>query len=98
TAIYTLSLHDALPISRRDRRVVTKRSLPERIVDLDGALTNIPHAFGGALALAYYAHRGDHHRHVLGAAAGHHRVDGDVLGGHDRSEEHTSELQSRFDL
>ena len=34
---------------------MTKRSLPERIVDLDGALTDIPHAFGGALALAYYA-------------------------------------------
>jgi len=34
---------------------VTKRSLPERIVDLDAALTDIPHAFGGALALAYYA-------------------------------------------
>jgi hypothetical protein len=34
---------------------VTARSLAERIVDLEHALTGIPHAFGGALALAYYA-------------------------------------------
>jgi len=34
---------------------VTPRTLPERIVALDQALTEIPHAFGGALALAYYA-------------------------------------------
>ena len=31
------------------------RSLPERIVAIDAALTAFPHAFGGALALAYYA-------------------------------------------
>jgi ABC-type Fe3+-hydroxamate transport system substrate-binding protein len=30
-------------------------TLPERIVALEGALSEIPHAFGGALALAYYA-------------------------------------------
>jgi Nucleotidyl transferase AbiEii toxin, Type IV TA system len=34
---------------------VTSRSLPERIVALEEALGAIPHAFGGALALAYYA-------------------------------------------
>ena len=34
---------------------MTTRTLPERIVALDGALAQIPHAFGGALALAYYA-------------------------------------------
>jgi hypothetical protein len=34
---------------------VTRLSLAERIVSLDHALTTIPHAFGGALALAYYA-------------------------------------------
>ena len=37
------------------RLVVTRRSLAERIVAIDGALAAIPHAFGGALALAYYA-------------------------------------------
>lgn len=30
-------------------------TLPEKIVAIDGALTGVPHAFGGALALAYYA-------------------------------------------
>jgi Nucleotidyl transferase AbiEii toxin, Type IV TA system len=34
---------------------VSTRTLPERILALDRALSAIPHAFGGALALAYYA-------------------------------------------
>jgi hypothetical protein len=34
---------------------VKRRTLPERIVALRIALSEIPHAFGGALALAYYA-------------------------------------------
>jgi hypothetical protein len=34
---------------------VTRRTLPERIVALERALSGIRHAFGGALALAYYA-------------------------------------------
>jgi hypothetical protein len=34
---------------------VTVLTLPERIVALECALSGIPHAFGGALALAYYA-------------------------------------------
>jgi hypothetical protein len=34
---------------------VTRKTLPERIVALEGALVGIRHAFGGALALAYYA-------------------------------------------
>ena len=34
---------------------MTGLTLPERIVALDGALADVPHAFGGALALAYYA-------------------------------------------
>jgi Nucleotidyl transferase AbiEii toxin, Type IV TA system len=34
---------------------VTRLSLAERILALDAALEQIPHAFGGALALAYYA-------------------------------------------
>jgi hypothetical protein len=33
----------------------TNRSLPEKIVAIDETLVEIPHAFGGALALAYYA-------------------------------------------
>jgi hypothetical protein len=34
---------------------VTTLSLAQRIVALDGALETVPHAFGGAVALAYYA-------------------------------------------
>jgi Nucleotidyl transferase AbiEii toxin, Type IV TA system len=34
---------------------VTARTLAERVTALDEALRDIPHAFGGALALAYYA-------------------------------------------
>jgi hypothetical protein len=34
---------------------VTELSLAQRIVALDAALQAVPHAFGGALALAYYA-------------------------------------------
>jgi hypothetical protein len=34
---------------------VTTLSLPERILAIDRALVSVPHAFGGALALAYYA-------------------------------------------
>jgi Nucleotidyl transferase AbiEii toxin, Type IV TA system len=34
---------------------VTTTTLADRIVALDAALATIPHAFGGALALAYYA-------------------------------------------
>ena len=34
---------------------MTTLTLAQRVVALDGALARIPHAFGGALALAYYA-------------------------------------------
>ena len=34
---------------------MTRLSLPERIAALERALAKVPHAFGGALALAYYA-------------------------------------------
>jgi hypothetical protein len=34
---------------------VSPRSLAQRITDIHDALSAIPHAFGGALALAYYA-------------------------------------------
>ena len=58
-----LLLADAIPSRPRPRvlRRATTRldvampTLPERVVALDGALARFPHAFGGALALAYYA-------------------------------------------
>jgi hypothetical protein len=34
---------------------VTRLSLPDKILAIDRALQSIPHAFGGALALAYHA-------------------------------------------
>jgi len=34
---------------------VSALTLAERVLALDGALRSVPHAFGGALALAYYA-------------------------------------------
>jgi hypothetical protein len=34
---------------------VSRLTLPERILALERALVKLPHAFGGALALAYYA-------------------------------------------
>jgi hypothetical protein len=34
---------------------VTTPSLPEKILAIERALTDVPHAFGGALALAYHA-------------------------------------------
>ena len=34
---------------------MTRLTLPERVVALEDALAAVPHAFGGALALAYYA-------------------------------------------
>ena len=34
---------------------MSDRSLPDKVVAVDKALASIPHAFGGALALAYYA-------------------------------------------
>jgi nucleotidyltransferase AbiEii toxin of type IV toxin-antitoxin system len=34
---------------------VSTLTLAQRVLAIDGALTDVPHAFGGALALAYYA-------------------------------------------
>src|SRR3712207_7540923 len=64
TEIYTLSLHDALPISREDEDGVVELPLPPQRAQ------QRPHAFV-------------------------HRREGAELVAHDRSEEHTSELQSR---
>src|SRR5439155_22664463 len=81
TVIYTLSLHDALPIC-------------------EGAVRN--HHFG-SVAVAEQARRGvidpDHViRHAADLDAPRDGVAYDVVGVYDRSEEHTSELQSRGHL
>src|SRR5690606_41828632 len=74
TAIYTLSLHDALPISSH-----AARSCPHPVQDLQQPRVPALVADGDAQALrqAVAAHRPHHHA---------------------RSEEHTSELQSRENL
>src|SRR2546422_5627916 len=72
TEIYTLSLHDALPISRR-RQAVRARG---------GADHHEPAAPDELRARPRHPHRGERGRSRHGA----------------RSEEHTSELQSRLHL
>src|SRR5207249_8975064 len=91
TALYTLSLHDALPIyvSRRDDRLSiaienprdTESPRPARHgVGLDNVRQRLLAMFGGTARLDT---RADDGRYRVELA---------------RSEEHTSELQSRFDL
>src|SRR5206468_12108386 len=86
TAIYTLSLHDALPISRslrsgrcRPGRAAVRGVADEHVLVVDPVTAVDPAA----------------HDLVRGACASGCAV-GDVDAG--RSEEHTSELQSRSDL
>src|SRR5690606_40241722 len=83
TTIYTLSLHDALPIYRRVRQ---RRAPPLQ-----------PRAGSGHAPRARRALRAQRR-----AAARRHRPDAGVVGrarqAQGRSEEHTSELQSRENL
>src|SRR3712207_7811608 len=80
TEIYTLSLHDALPISYR-RRDVLPGELRLRVPDegLGGAYLGglLPHITGGLALAEVYVQRVGRRSSLL------------------RSEEHTSELQSR---
>src|SRR5204862_6291474 len=92
TAIYTLSLHDALPICRRHGG----RGLLSHMV-LAAAAGRDPVLYGGADAYGAWSLRAlpappvslADHRAVAARARIEHRG---------RSEEHTSELQSRRDL
>src|SRR5207249_10826704 len=84
TAISTLSLHDALPIWIEDDVLGRKAdALREELVGAPADLDAAPEAVG--LPLLVEGHH--HHRGAVLAAKA-------CL----RSEEHTSELQSRFDL
>src|SRR3712207_7901683 len=76
TEIYTLSLHDALPISRR-RDPQEGAPLPARVRHRRAADRDPAGGRGDAV-----------HARARGARGGHDRR-------HRRSEEHTSELQSR---
>src|SRR3712207_8454850 len=66
TEIYTLSLHDALPIYGVEVDAAAGGGLPRRTAEVVG-----------------------------GGQGGHEQLLGSGVGGHHRSEEHTSELQSR---
>src|SRR5207249_6562229 len=98
TEIYTLSLHDALPISRQSR------PHPDEDVEEDERLEKKPRPAGNVIKEVERRHvwkwrkpspqkqrrrdrRHDDHIRVFGEKEQ-----------RERSEEHTSELQSRFDL
>src|SRR5690606_39763864 len=85
TEIYTLSLHDALPISLLDFRPHAATSYAYRMAGFDEDWTEIP---PGSLPTAIYTNL-PHGSYTLELRADTHGM---------RSEEHTSELQSRENL
>src|SRR5207247_8684653 len=90
TAASPLSLHDALPISGFERQKIV-----ERIGDGGRRARSAAHhdaALGEPLALPaqFFAFPASDRAIEI--------ADASVLGGEQRSEEHTSELQSRVDL
>src|SRR5438067_3619421 len=87
--IYTLSLHDALPILRDERaRRRRERAGEHDLRDLEGIAARAP----PVIRDDQIAGRGQRQSRLLD---GDEEEERDVLV---RSEEHTSELQSRFDL
>src|SRR5207249_5286960 len=82
SSIYTLSLHDALPIltSRADRAIAV--NLRDPFLCAKHALLRLVRRGGG----------------VIINVSSHGAFQASPTGIADRSEEHTSELQSRFDL
>src|SRR5690606_42076071 len=89
-AIYTLSLHDALPIFRRDIAVVVEESVPAAAVE-----ACVREAAGALLRelIVFDVYRGKGVREGCKSLAM-----GLILQDSSRSEEHTSELQSRENL
>src|SRR5207249_11161357 len=95
-ALYTLSLHDALPILalEEDRAVPEVRlRLAGRAFECFVQLVGRSHDAERLTASAHHGLHGDRVAVLLRERARRFRVDGLA-----RSEEHTSELQSRFDL
>src|SRR5699024_11475420 len=90
------SLHDALPISRSDLhrrlRPLTPAALPD---PRPGPDLPVPHLPGTSVALPARPHRA---LRRVSARLGTDRRDQPPRSVRTRSEEHTSELQSRFDL
>src|SRR5207249_7652981 len=96
SVLYTLSLHDALPILRRAKRL---HDLDLTLFGKDGLEPQLGDALFAALLSddgvgALAAEEGARALRVPGAAL----VLADPARAGRRSEEHTSELQSRFDL
>src|SRR5207249_10481907 len=93
--VSTLSLHDALPIWRNDWKVCAiggQSAISDSPlgIQFDGPYT------GKTWCLDVHAALADPDRNV--PAEKHWTLIDEAAEGHDRSEEHTSELQSRFDL
>src|SRR5207249_9741992 len=92
---YTLSLHDALPISHA---AVIRQSVG---IDLDRAI-RVEEPFPLLVADEIEEQDTAEHEHQVRLTGGEDRVvpveQPNVVRGRWRSEEHTSELQSRFDL
>src|SRR5690606_41910612 len=84
TELYTLSLHDALPISRVEREAAAGYLCAARQVEQSELLGDLPVRPG-------------RRRPCLLATLAHHPVRL-LAAGRNRSEEHTSELQSRENL
>src|SRR5207249_6906482 len=82
TDIYTLSLHDALPISAETPKLGCPVQAEGPSTKVDGPLHRSKFSFSVL--------RGVNHRDI--------RINLHRLAIENRSEEHTSELQSRFDL
>src|SRR5207249_8095466 len=92
----TLSLHDALPISSDADAVRVQGFVLDQMAQ-QGYITVTQRNDAKAEKLVIAPSQGQRYRaphfvYAVRAAAN------DLLGGENRSEEHTSELQSRFDL
>src|SRR5207249_6930553 len=90
TAIYTLSLHDALPIFDHLRGFVAQVQVPNNDDDISYWLTQWNQR--GNFAALF----DDTRTEMIGLLSEAISVEGSLS--ETRSEEHTSELQSRFDL
>src|SRR5207249_5697671 len=92
TEITTLSLHDALPILAHQRNTSLAEQGREQIYFVDGFLG---HGAAGRWAIRT---RNDPARYAASIRSEIDKFDPQMLITQIRSEEHTSELQSRFDL
>src|SRR5699024_12559398 len=86
TQIYTISLHDALPILKDAKEILEDEAATQE--EVDAALETLKNAASG---LAKVEIPVPVNKNAIKVVVG-------IYKTYDRSEEHTSELQSRFDL